>query len=220
MGAAPPFATGIPTGTAHQGGGGPPTQPITQAAVPVVANQGSGVASFTTPLAPGMALQGVFGPPMPPTTQAAAPVVAHQGSGIAQVWVQSGGVAQSPVVVAATSQGPANSNGAPGPVVPLAAPTVALGAGLVGRSPLTHSPLIYGSASPTIAPPAGITWHIPAETREKICRGEFVDVFDLIDAGVVPERAELVKRVSRSRRKCGLIGPLRIGSRGSRYMRQ
>ncbi|KAJ1122163.1 hypothetical protein NDU88_000667 [Pleurodeles waltl] len=57
------------------------------------------------------------------------------------------------------------------------------------QSPLSTSPLFRGSTVSTLAPPVAIAWHVPADTKEKIYKGEFVELFDLINTGVVPGKA-------------------------------
>ncbi|XP_078515018.1 uncharacterized protein LOC144773772 [Lissotriton helveticus] len=51
----------------------------------------------------------------------------------------------------------------------------------------------FGSSSLVLAPSSAIAWHVPLEMREKIHIGEFVNVFKLINTGVVPSRPKTTK---------------------------
>lgn len=63
----------------------------------------------------------------------------------------------------------------------------------VGPRPLNSSPILSDTASSTLAPLSAITWHVPREMREKIQKGEFCNVFDLINARVVPGKGKMEK---------------------------
>lgn len=67
------------------------------------------------------------------------------------------------------------------------------GGASLAQSPPVVTPLNFGSTSLVLAPPSAITWHVPSETHDKIHRGEFVNVFDLINAWVVPSRPRTSK---------------------------
>ncbi|XP_078520804.1 uncharacterized protein LOC144785833 [Lissotriton helveticus] len=62
-----------------------------------------------------------------------------------------------------------------------------------GQRPLNSSPILFDTALSTPAPFSPITWHVPREMREKIHKGEFCNVFDLIYAWVGPGTGRMGK---------------------------
>ena len=49
--------------------------------------------------------------------------------------------------------------------------------------------MFLGLALPTITAPSAIAWHVPLDIKEKIQKGEYYNVFNLINAGVKPGKS-------------------------------